>query len=181
MKTAHMTFVRMTEMVHSDALKVFFGTVLLFASAQISIPLKPVPIVFTTVGVMLLGLLYSRKCALFSVLAYIAAGACGAPVFQGFTGGLRHFSGPTAGYIVGFFLAVLVMTSLRERFKLHSFAGMLLNCALGTITIFIPGVLWLSALIGSSNAWQFGVIPFIVPGIIKAVILSGFIKVLRRS
>lgn len=181
MKTAQLAFVRMIEFAHSDALKVFFGTVLLFASAQIAIPLKPVPIVFTTVGVMLLGLLYSKRCASLSVVAYIAAGACGAPVFQGFAGGLRHFSGPTAGYILGFFLAVFVMTSLREHFKLHSFWGMLLNCAVGTIAIFIPGVLWLSLLIGPSNAMQLGVIPFIIPGIIKAVILSGFIKTLRRS
>ncbi len=179
MKVSSLASIRSMVGDHAESLKIVFGALLLFASGQIAIPLKPVPIVFTTVGVMLIGLLYTRRTAFFAVLAYIAAGAVGLPVFQGFAGGLRHFYGPTAGYIVGFMLAVLVMTTLRERFGLTSFWGMLFNCAAGTLTIFVPGVLWLSALIGVTNAIQFGVMPFIVPGVIKAVVLSGFLRFVR--
>lgn len=179
MKSTNVAVVRSYIDVKSEALKVTLGALLLFAGGQISIPLTPVPIVFTTVGVMLVGLLYSRRSAMLAVISYIAVGAAGIPVFQGFSGGLNHLYGPTAGYIAGFFLAVLVMTSLRERFGLQSFWGMLLNCSIGTVMIFIPGVLWLSALMGFDNAIKFGVLPFIAPGIIKAVVLSGFIKFVR--
>lgn len=179
MKTATIAVVRDLINLKSEALKVFLGAMLLFAAGQISIPLKPVPIVLTTVGVMLIGLLYTRKTAIYTLLTYMAAGAVGLPVFQGFAGGLRHFSGPTAGYIVGFLLAVMVMTFLREKFNLESFWGMLFNCSVGTLMIFIPGVLWLSILMGFPNAIKFGVLPFIVPGIVKAIILSGSLKIIK--
>lgn len=166
------------ELSISENVKAFLGFLLLFASAQISIPLQPVPIVFTTVGVMLIGLLYSRKTALSSVLLYVVAGFCGLPVCQGFAGGYAHMLGPTGGYVIGFFLAVLVMSTLRERIKLTSFSRILLLCTIGTVTIFIPGVLWLSVLVGMPRAIDVGVLPFILPGLCKAVLLSGALRII---
>jgi biotin transport system substrate-specific component len=139
-----------------------------------------VPITLTTVGVMLIALLYEPKTAIYAVLTYYAAGAIGLPVFQGFAGGLRHFAGPTGGYIVGFFFAVVVMSSLRARFG-SSFFGILLNCIVGTVVIYIPGVLWLSTLFGFEKAIAVGVIPFIIPGILKALVLSGCLKIVGRN
>jgi len=161
-----------------ESLKVVLGAFLLFASGQLAIPLEPVPIVLTTVGVMLIGLLYERRTAFLAVVTYITAGSLGIPVFQGFAGGIRHLYGPTAGYIAGFVLAVLAMTWLRERLGLNSFWGMLFNCSIGTLMIFIPGVTWLSVVLDFESAIQFGVLPFILPGIIKAVLLSGALKII---
>ncbi|HXW59901.1 MAG TPA: biotin transporter BioY [Myxococcota bacterium] len=177
MKVAYLALTNLFFKVES--LKVLLGALLLFASGQIAIPLEPVPITMTTVGVMLIGLLYQRHTALLAVMTYISAGAAGLPVFQGFTGGIVQITGPTAGYIFGFALAVLVMTLLREKFKLNSFFGMLLNCSIGTLIIFIPGVAWLSVLIGFDNAIKFGVLPFILPGIGKAVLLTIALKIVR--
>lgn len=165
--------------IRAESLKVVLGSLLLFASGQIAIPLEPVPIVMTTVGVMLIGLLYERRTALLAVMAYISAGAMGIPVFQGFAGGLVHLYGPTAGYIIGFAFAVLTMTLLREKFGLKSFWGMLLNCSIGTLVIFIPGVFWLSILIGFQDALKFGVLPFIIPGVVKAFCLTGALQVIQ--
>lgn len=179
MKVANVLVVNNRVNLKIESLKIILGALLLFASGQLAIPLEPVPIVLTTVGVMLIGLLYERHTALFAVLTYITAGALGAPIFQGFEGGIRHLYGPTAGYIAGFVLAVLAMTWLRERFTLNSFWGMLLNCSIGTLMIFIPGVTWLSILVGFESAIQFGVLPFILPGIIKAFMLSGALRIIQ--
>lgn len=173
------SFVASNINIRSESLKVVLGSLLLFASGQIAIPLEPVPIVMTTVGVMLIGLLYERRTALLAVLAYISAGAVGLPVFQGFAGGIIHLYGPTAGYIIGFAFAVLVMTLLREKFGLKSFWGMLLNCTIGTLVIFIPGVLWLTILMGFQDALKFGVMPFIIPGVLKAFCLTGALQIIQ--
>jgi biotin transport system substrate-specific component len=165
--------------IKTEVIKVILGSLLLFASGQIAIPIEPVPIVMTTVGVMLIGLLYQRRTALMAVMAYISAGALGLPVFQGFAGGLVHLYGPTAGYIIGFAFAVLAMTFLREKFVLTSFWGMLLNCSIGTLVIFIPGVAWLSILLGFHDAILFGVMPFIIPGILKALVLTGALQIIQ--
>lgn len=178
MKSLRAGLVRQELSLVSENIKVLLGFLLLFAAAQISIPLQPVPIVLTTVGVMLIGLLYSRRTALLSVFAYVVAGACGVPVFQGFSGGFMYLFGATGGYLVGFFLAVALMSTVREQIAITSFTRTLALCTLGTVAIFIPGLLWLSHLVGISRALEFGLYPFIIPGIVKAVLLSGALRVI---
>lgn len=165
--------------INIESLKIALGVLLLFASSQIAIPIEPVPITMQTVGVMLIGLIYRRRSALVSVIVYTALGAVGLPVFQGFAGGLSHLYGPTAGYIVGFTASVYIMTTLRERFGLDSFWGILLNCVIGTLVVFACGVSWLASIVGIKDAITFGVIPFIIPGAVKAVSLSCFLRFVR--
>lgn len=165
-------------LVSSEVIKIFMGTLILFAGAQIRIPLNPVPITLSTVAVMLIGLLYKRSTAIASVIAYLAVGASGTPVFNGFSYGLKVLQGPTAGYLLGFLLAVIVMTSLRQRYNLESFLGRLINCAAGTGIIYICGITWLSTLTSFNNAITLGFIPFIIPGAIKAIFLCGAMKLI---
>ena len=162
-----------------ESLKIALGVLVLFACSQIAIPMEPVPITMQTVAVMLIGLLYSRQSALLSVVLYTALGSMGLPMFQGFEGGLIHLYGPSAGYIVGFTASVYVMTLMRERFVLDSFWGILFNCILGTIVVFIFGVGWLSSIIGLKDAIAFGLLPFILPGAVKAILLSGALRFIR--
>ncbi len=162
--------------VKTESMKIALGVLVLFAASQIAIPLEPVPITMQTVGVMLIGLLYARRSAVLTVLIYTALGAVGLPMFRGFAGGFQHLSGTTAGYIVGFAVSVYVMAILRERFGMQSFWGILLNCTVGTMIVFACGVTWLASLIGIDNAITFGIIPFIVPGAAKAILLSGAVR-----
>ncbi len=162
-----------------EILKIALGVLVLFAGSQIAIPLQPVPVTMQTVAVMLIGLLYSRRSALASVMLYTALGGLGLPVFQGFDGGFSHLYGPTAGYIVGFTASVYVMTGLREQFGLTSFWGILCNCLVGTLVVFLFGVSWLASIVGVKDAIMFGVVPFIMPGTVKAVALSGALRFIR--
>src|SRR3990167_9654210 len=77
------------------------GVALLFAASQVEIPLYPVPVNLQTVVVMLIGLTYTPRRALESHLIWLGLAAVGLPVLSGFGGGLPHFTGPTAGYLVG--------------------------------------------------------------------------------
>jgi biotin transport system substrate-specific component len=150
-------------------LKVLSGFFLMFASAQISIPLGHVPITLQTVAVMLIGLTYSLPEGIATLLAYIVAGSMGLPIFSNFSYGI---GGPTTGYIIGFIPAIYFM----NKFRVKSFLSIVSACFIGTVTIYTCGIAWLSTLIGFTPAITHGLVPFIIPGIAKGLILSASLK-----
>lgn len=88
---------------------------LLWASAAagaVPIPGTPVPITLQTFVVMLAALTLTWKEAAGSVIAYLAAGAAGLPVFAGGASTLALVS-PSAGFLIGFLPAVIVTALLR--------------------------------------------------------------------
>ena len=174
--SSRLSAVRSNEVVLS-----FVGFLLLFACSQITIPLQPVPITLQTVAVMIIGLTFPARAGLAAIALYFAAAAFGFPVLNNWTGGLERFTGPTAGYLLGFFVAILSMFSFRRMWSSTSFVATLTNCALGTLIIFVFGVAWLSSLLGFNIALQVGLLPFILPGIVKALLLCSGLHYLRTK
>jgi biotin transport system substrate-specific component len=160
----------------TKAIQFLLGIFLLFAASQISIPLKPVPITLQTVAVMLIGLTYTPFVAVSTVTTWILAGALGLPVFAGYAAGI---GGNTTGYLFGFICAVFVMSLIQQKYKLKSFIGISITCLIGTLIIFAFGIIWLAGIIGLKPALTFGVLPFILPGMVKIVVLSSIIKFCR--
>ena len=156
-----------------------WGVCVMYFTSQLSIPLEPVPITLQTFGVLLLGLIFERKTAIKSMALYLSLGAMGAPVFANFAGGITRFAGPTGGYLIGFLVCVMVMTTLRQRLKNDHFIAIAINALVGTFVIMSFGVAWLSVLIGFKPAIYAGLMPFIVPGIIKALLLALVVRFLR--
>lgn len=160
---------------------VFGGAALLCATSQIEIPLQPVPVTLQTVAVMLIGLTYSPRRAVEAISLWIALAAAGMPVLAEFSGGISKLIGPTGGYIVGFIPAVYLMTTLKQKFALNSWQSDALLTLLGTLIIFITGVTWLSHLIGGTNAFYYGVLPFVLPGFVKGGLLCTALQILRHA
>ena len=97
---------------------IFLGSVILTISAKIKIPFYPVPMTMQTFVVLFLGISLGYKIALATVGLYLLEGILGLPVFSNSPErgiGLVYFTGPTMGYLVGFFsacfLASLIKTS----------------------------------------------------------------------
>ena len=59
--------------------------------AYLQIPIGPVPIVLSTLFVLLSGLLLGSRWGLVSMALYLLIGAIGLPVFSGGRGGVAHF------------------------------------------------------------------------------------------
>jgi len=71
-------------------------------SAQIVIPIGPVPITGQTFAVLLTGALLGSRLGAMAMIAYLIEGASGLPFFAGGMAGLAHLLGPTGGYLIAF-------------------------------------------------------------------------------
>lgn len=161
-------------------MKTILGALLIALFSQISIPLEPVPITLQTVAVMFIGLTYDKRSALCATIAYIIAGAVGLPVFQDCTFGFHILSGATSGYIFGFVLAAYAMASAREKLRDNTIINNSVLCTFGTVLIFICGISVLSLFTGVNDAFKYGFLPFILPGIAKIVLLVSMLGIYKR-
>ena len=165
----------------TQAAKIIAGAMLLFAMSQISIPLNPVPINLGSLAVMIIGLVYDRRSAVYAVMSFLALGAAGVPVFANFSGGFWKLCGPTGGYLAGYLIAVLAMTSVREYFKAEKIWQLSLISILGSALLYTCGIIWLSRFVGVENSIALGLTPFILPGIIKIFLLAIAISYLKKA
>lgn len=147
------------------------GSALLAVSSKFKVDVGPVPVTMQTFVLLSLAMLYGARLAGATVLAYLAEGAAGLPVFTGTPEkglGFAYMMGPTGGYLVGFFLAAVVVGMLAERgWDRNMFttgAAMLIGNAL----IYGFGLLWLGTLIGwDKPVFELGLYPFLAGGAIK--------------
>ncbi|HLB79131.1 MAG TPA: biotin transporter BioY [Dongiaceae bacterium] len=142
------------------------GTVALWLSAKIQVPLWPVPITMQTFVVLTLGVAYGGRLAGATLLLYLAEGAVGLPVFAK-GGGLGYLVGPTAGYLFGFVIAAAIVGRLAERGWDRSAVTAGAAMAIGNLVIYAAGIAWLGAMIGYGTAIDVGLLPFLVGDALK--------------
>lgn len=163
-----------------QTIEIALGIALLAICSHITIPLKPIPVTLQTVAVMFIGLTYNKATAPLAILSYIALGIMGVPIFAKISSDSLILFGPAFGYLVGFLIAVYVMASLKDKiFTFNKWLNQITLCLIGNIIIMSLGWMWLSKLIGASGAFYGGVLPFIIPGIIKSALLIGLINVVK--
>jgi len=137
--------------------------------AYIHIPIGPVPIVLSTLFVLLSGLLLGGRWGLASMALYLFVGAIGIPVFSGGRGGFAHFFGPTGGYLFGYVLASWLTGMISERSR-----GILLwdiiAVTIGSLAIYGLGVPWLKVVTQMSwpKTFLVGMVPFLIGDAVKA-------------
>jgi len=158
-----------------DLLLVVFGSAVIALSARLSISLPlaitPVPITGQTLAILLVGALYGSKRGPATVLLYLAEGAAGLPVFAGGLSGALHLLGPTGGYLVGFVLGAFVTGVLAGRGWDRRWAMTALAMTLGTIALFVPGLIWLAFFVGPHKLLTAGLWPFL-PGAVIQIALA---------
>lgn len=161
-----------------EMLRFIAGFALLFACAQITIPLNPVPITLQTMGVMIVALLYGMREGMQIVVSYVVAGSLGVPVFVEYSSGPHVLIGASGGYLIGFILCVYCMNKLKGILSLKSNIGLLLNCLVGTGIIYVCGITWLAlgVKLGWGAAIVVGMMPFILPGVVKAMLLTACLR-----
>ena len=148
--------------------------------AYIHLPIGPVPIVLSTLFVLLSGLLLGSRWGLVTMGLYLLLGAIGMPVFAGGKGGLAHFLGPTGGYLFGYVLASWTTGLISERSRgtliLEIFA-----VVIGSLAIYSLGVPWLKMVTQMSwrKAFMLGMVPFLIGDVVKASVALMLARAVR--
>jgi biotin transport system substrate-specific component len=163
-----------------DALLVLGGSLFIALLAQVEIPLIPVPITGQTLGVLLIGMLLGPWRGAFSLMLYLTEGAVGLPFFAGGAAGVGVLSGATGGYLMGFVFAAFVTGWLAQRGWDRHFLKTALIMLVGNLVIYIPGLLWLNAVVSSENVFAIGLYPFIVGDLIKLALAAALMPSLWR-
>lgn len=165
-----------------SSLLVAGGAVLIGAAAQIAVPLWPVPITGQTLAVLLVGSSLGALRGALALVLYAAAGVLGVPWFSDSSAGWYVIAGPTGGYIIGFIAAAALTGWLAERSWDRRFLPSLAAFAGGTALPFAFGLPWL-ALVLDLNLPQTlaaGLYPFLVGGMIKALIAAALLPLCWR-
>ncbi len=160
-------------------LAVVAGTALLAVSARLRIELgfSPVPITGQTFAVLLIGAVYGSRLGAATILAYLAEGISGLPVFAGGASGWAYFTATSGGYFVGFVVAAYAVGWLAERGWDRSGLTMAVAMVVGNVLIYVPGWAWLMSELGVSagRAWDLGVQPFLWGDALKMGLASGLL------
>ena len=133
---------------------VLAGTAVLAVASQVAVPFYPVPMTLQTAAVLAIGMAYGARLGAITVLAWLAQGALGLPVFANF-GATASLMGPTAGFLAGFvglaWLAGLATDrGMRDPLALSAVA------LAASALLYLPGLAWPLALapaLGIEAGW----------------------------
>lgn len=162
------------------------GSIALWISAKVQVPLYPVPISMQTFVVLMIGMAFGWKLGGATIALYLAEGLVGLPVFAGTPEkglGLAYMLGTTGGYLFGYLVAAIAVGWLAERGFGRNVFLTGLAMLVGSALIYAFGLLWLGSLLGwDKPILEWGMYPFLAGDAFKvvlaAVLMPGLWKIL---
>lgn len=163
------------------------ATAVVAAAAHVAIPLPftPVPLTLQPLAVLGVGLALGPVAGFLTMVAYLAEGAMGLPVFSPTgLGGLAQIVGPTGGFLMAYPLVAAIVGGLTRgltrrtpRFLTAFVAG---NLAMAVLFLF--GATWFMHYTHNSlhAAWIGAVAPFLPGEFVKVLIAAGVYSTLAR-
>lgn len=154
---------------------VVLGSLILWASAKISVPFWPVPMTLQTGAVALIAAAYGSRLGFATVVLYLLEGAAGMPVFQA-GGGLAYLLGPTGGYLFGMAIEAAIIGWLAERGADRNVFKLFGVMVVGDVIVFAVGLLWLGSVIGwDKPVLQLGLYPFVLGDLVKLALAASIV------
>ena len=186
-----------TDSLLNKAALVLGGSLFIAVAAQVNVPMYPVPMTLQTLAIMLVGLTFGSRLGALTVVAYLAEGAIGLPVFANAMNGAAFF-GPTAGFLVGFVGLAWLVGFAAEKGLAKGVLGTAVAGIAASALLYIPGIAWPMSLANLSGIeagwigrefgayyWTYFMAPFLIGDAVKAIlaalIISGGWKALSRK
>ena len=157
----------------------FLATLLLAISSKIKIPFWPVPMTMQTFIIFLIGMTYGVRLSFVTVALYLLQGAAGLPVFAS-GGGIAYLMGPTAGYLYGMLFASVAISYLANLGFSKTYFKATLSLLIGSIMIFLIGIIYLGLIIGYEKAIVAGLLPFIPSELFKIALAVSLIPTIHK-
>ncbi len=163
---------------------VLVGTLLLTLAAKISVPFWPVNMTLQTFAVMAIAAAYGSRLAIVTVLAYLAEGFFGLPVFTTTppqAAGPAYFLGTTGGFLIGFVFAAAIVGWAADRGWSRSITLLASAMVAADVVVFVFGFVWLAYFaqlssgatgLGLGRAWAGGVVPFVLGDLVKIALAA---------
>ena len=140
----NVVFLNRFDSILKNLLIIFIGSVLYALSARIAIPIPPVPVTLQTLVLLTFSMAVGSRLAFLTFALYIFEGIIGIPVFaKPPFSGFYYLLGPSGGYLLGMLIASYFVGYLAEKNYDKNFIKSLITIFIGTIIIFIPGLIWL--------------------------------------
>ena len=149
-------------------------SLLVALSAQVVIPIGPIPITGQTFAVLLTGALLGSRLGAMAMIVYLVEGASGLPFFYGGRGGFAHLLGPTGGYLVAFPAAAFITGAFAEHGWDRRFFSAAIAMAIGSLVILLAGWAWFAVLTSASPvaAFKVSVMPHLAGDVIKIALAA---------
>ncbi|MDF0600157.1 biotin transporter BioY [Psychromarinibacter sp. C21-152] len=168
----------------TNAALVLGGSAFIALAAQVSVPMWPVPMTLQSLAILIVGLTFGARLGAATLLAYLAEGLAGLPVFANGGAGVAYFFGPTCGFLLGFVLTAWIAGFAADRGLTRGVVSTALVALVAGAAMYIPGVAWpmgVAALFGveggwvgttAAALWAGWVSPFLLGDAVKAVIAA---------
>ena len=149
-----------------------------------TIPLGPIPLSLASLGVYLAACVLDCKHGVAAVVAYVAIGGVGLPVFSGARGGFGALVGPTGGYIIGYIVLALAEGLIIDLFAKEKRIWLFpVAMVAGTALLYALGTGWYMAQTGVEllPALAVCVLPFLAGDAFKIVAATAVGFPVRRA
>lgn len=175
------TFATRRGVLLRDSLLVIAGSLLVAICAKIQAPTWPVPMTLQPFAVLLVAAALGSRRGALAMIAYLAQGAAGLPVFAlPPYGGLAYLFGPTAGFLLGFVPAAYIVGLLSECGWDRRFLSAAAAMSIGQVIILAMGFFWLSIGQGTSQAFATAVAPFLLGDVFKILLAASALPLVWR-
>jgi len=140
----NVVFLNRFDSILKNLLIILIGSILYALSARIAIPIPPVPVTLQTLVLLTFSMAVGSRLAFLTFALYIFEGIIGIPVFaKPPFSGFYYLLGPSGGYLLGMLIGSYFVGYLAEKNYDKNFIKSLITIFIGTIIIFIPGLIWL--------------------------------------
>lgn len=145
-----------------------FFTALVSILATITIPIGTVPFSMAIFGIFLMANMLPALDACVVVFLYLLLGMVGLPIFSNFSSGPQVLVGPTGGYLIGYLCLAFITAYFTK--KCNRFFLKYIVMIIALLSCYLVGTVWLMVYTSSGikTALLIGVLPFILPDLVKA-------------
>jgi len=166
----------------------FAATAVVAAAAHVSVPLPftPVPLTLQPLAVLGVGLALGPVGGFLTMLAYLAEGAMGLPVFSpAGPGGVAQLMGPTGGFLMIYPAVAALVGGLTRTLsaRISSFSSALIAGHIAMVLLLLSGATWLMMLthLSSHQVLVAAVLPFLPGEIVKVFVAAGIYSTLTKT